>query len=229
MMMSELVILRHGESTANRDNIYTGWSDVPLTERGREQGRLAGKLVAGTGILFTDVHTSLLQRAIETTHLVLEECHQLWLPEHKTWRLNERHYGALRGQNKDWTRQVYGKQQVAKWRRSFDVIPPLLDYPDHEQDRRYAMFPASILTRGESLDMTLARLQPYWIDEIAPKLLAGHNQLIVAHGSSLRALIKDLEQISDEAISQVEVPNGQPIHYTFDNELRIVNKEILGQ
>ncbi|WP_407884354.1 2,3-bisphosphoglycerate-dependent phosphoglycerate mutase [Furfurilactobacillus curtus] len=227
--MSELVILRHGESTANRDNIYTGWSDVSLTPRGREQGHRAGKLVAQTGIAFTDVHTSLLQRAIETTHLVLDECNQLWLPEHKTWRLNERHYGALRGQNKDWTRQVYGERQVAQWRRGFRVVPPLLAHPDHEQDRRYAKLPATVLTRGESLAMTLARLQPYWTDVIVPNLLDGHNQLVVAHGSTLRALIKYLEQISDEAISQVEVPNGQPIHYTFNHKMQIVNKEILSQ
>ncbi|QLE66017.1 Phosphoglycerate mutase [Furfurilactobacillus rossiae] len=225
--MVELVIIRHGESTANRDNIYTGWTDVPLTPKGIEQAQQAGKILAATGLQFTDVHTSLLQRAIQTTHLVLDEIHQLWLPEHKSWRLNERHYGALRGLNKDQTRIQFGADQVAKWRRSFNVVPPLLDQPDHLEDRRYASFPKTILTRGESLAMAYDRLMPYWVDEIAPRLLDGHNQLVVAHGSTLRALIKYLDHVSDADISKVEVPNAEPIHYTFDEHLNVINKRIL--
>ncbi|GKT04256.1 2,3-bisphosphoglycerate-dependent phosphoglycerate mutase [Furfurilactobacillus entadae] len=225
--MAELVIVRHGESTANRDQIYTGWTDVELTATGREQAHEAGQLVAKTGVAFTDVHTSVLKRAIETTHIVLDECHQLWVPEHKDWRLNERHYGALRGRNKEQTRQEFGVDQVALWRRSYTEVPPLLAQPEHIGDRKYASLPRSAMTRGESLKMASARLLPVWIDTIAPALLTGHNQLIVAHGSTLRALIKYLENVSDEDISRVEVPNAQPIHYTFDSQLRIVKKVML--
>ncbi|GEK27994.1 2,3-bisphosphoglycerate-dependent phosphoglycerate mutase [Furfurilactobacillus siliginis] len=225
--MVELVIIRHGESTANRDDLYTGWTDVPLTPLGVSQAHQAGQRLSEAGLSFTDVHTSVLQRAIMTTHIVLAETKQLWLPEHKSWRLNERHYGALRGRNKAQTKAEYGEAQVALWRRSYAEVPPLLPKPEHVDDRRYAHLPITALTRGESLEMAYARLMPYWIDQVAPRLLDGKNQLIVAHGSTLRALIKYLDQVSDADISKVEVPNAQPIQYTFDKQLRVVNKQVL--
>ncbi|GEL90010.1 2,3-bisphosphoglycerate-dependent phosphoglycerate mutase [Pediococcus parvulus] len=222
--MTDLVLLRHGQSVANRDNVYTGWSDVPLTEQGRQEAHQAGNLILQTGIQFEDVHTSMLKRAITTADIVMDEMHQNWLPIHKTWRLNERHYGALRGQNKDETRKTYGVHQVALWRRSFKAVPPLL--ATTESDRRYVEL-GDVEPRGESLEMAYNRLLPYWMDKIAPKLLEGKNQLVVAHGSTLRALIKYLEQISDEGIDGVEVANGEPIIYQFDEELNIISKEVL--
>lgn len=222
--MTYLVLLRHGQSVANRDNVYTGWSDVPLTEQGKKEAQQAGKLILQTQIQFSDVHTSLLKRAIVTANIVMDQIHQNWLPVHKAWRLNERHYGALRGQNKDETRKTYGTHQVALWRRSFKAVPPLLK--ETESDRRY-MELGDIEPRGESLEMAYHRLLPYWTDHIAPQLLVGKNQLIVAHGSTLRALIKYLEQISDEGIDGVEVANGEPIVYQFDEQLNIISKEVL--
>ncbi|MFC6164430.1 2,3-diphosphoglycerate-dependent phosphoglycerate mutase [Lactiplantibacillus dongliensis] len=222
--MTELVIVRHGESTANRDNTYTGWSDVPLTDVGVGQAHHAGKRLREAGIQFGAVHTSVLKRAVVTANIILDEIDQLWLPEYKTWRLNERHYGALRGQNKDETRQIYGKAQVQQWRRSFYTVPPLLAPTDLSHDRRYMKYGPNVEPRGESLKMAYDRIMPYWIDVIAPRLLAGENQLIVAHGSTLRALIKYLEHISDTGIDGVEVANGVPICYDLDDQLRIRSK-----
>lgn len=223
--MATLVILRHGESVANRDNVFTGWSDVPLTSKGREQARIAGQAIARTGLQFGALHTSMLQRAIVTANLVLEQIDQLYIPEYKSWRLNERHYGALRGHNKDQVRDQVGDRQVKIWRRSFDVVPPLLEQVD--QDRRYDRFGPHIEPRGESLEMAYHRLMPYWVDQVAPRLLAGQNQLIVAHGSTLRALIKYLDRVPDADISQVEVANGEPIRYEFDDRLKILKKTLL--
>lgn len=225
MAMATLVVLRHGESTANRDNIFTGWNDVPLTARGRQQAAKAGQLVAETHLQFGRLHTSMLQRAIVTSNIVLERLDQLFIPVEKSWRLNERHYGALRGQNKDAVKAAVGERQVKIWRRSFETIPPLLDHVT--QDRRYDKFGPHIEPRGESLEMAYHRLMPYWTDEIAPRLLDGQNQLVVAHGSTLRALIKYLDAVPDEQISQVEVANGEPIRYDFDDRLRIQNKIVL--
>ncbi|HIW71079.1 MAG TPA: 2,3-diphosphoglycerate-dependent phosphoglycerate mutase [Candidatus Levilactobacillus faecigallinarum] len=223
--MATLVILRHGESVANRDNIFTGWSDVPLTPKGREQALAAGKLVAQTGVQFGALHTSMLQRAIVTANIVLEAIDQLAIPEYKSWRLNERHYGALRGHNKAQVRDEVGAEQVKIWRRSFDVVPPLLDHVD--QDRRYDRFSPHLEPTGESLEMAYHRLLPYWIDTIAPRLLDGQNQLVVAHGSTLRALIKYLDRVPDADISKVEVANGEPIQYDFDDQLHILRKTVL--
>lgn len=223
--MTELVLVRHGESTANRDNTYTGWSDVPLTDVGVMQAHHAGKRLRETGIQFGAVHTSVLKRAIVTANIMLDEINQTWLPEYKTWRLNERHYGALRGQNKDATRQEYGKAQVQKWRRSFYTVPPLLTAAELDHDRRYMKYGPNIEPRGESLKMAYDRIMPYWIDMIAPRLLDGQNQLVVAHGSTLRAMIKYLEQISDAGIDGVEVANGVPICYHLDDHLNITGKE----
>ncbi|MFB9768275.1 2,3-bisphosphoglycerate-dependent phosphoglycerate mutase [Lactiplantibacillus modestisalitolerans] len=223
--MTELVLVRHGESTANRDNTYTGWSDVPLTATGIAQAHAAGQRLRATGIQFGAVHTSVLKRAIVTANILMAEIDQAWLPEYKTWRLNERHYGALRGQNKDATRREYGKAQVQQWRRSFYTVPPLLAPSELAHDRRYLKYGPGIEPRGESLKMAYDRILPYWTDRIAPQLLAGHNQLIVAHGSTLRALIKYLEHISDQGIDGVEVANGVPICYQLDERLRVVKKE----
>nr|WP_210726790.1 2,3-bisphosphoglycerate-dependent phosphoglycerate mutase [Pediococcus argentinicus] len=225
MNVVKLVLVRHGESLANRDNEYTGWTDVSLTDKGVQQAISAGKLIKETGIEFSHVHTSMLQRAIVTADLVLDQINQNWLPITKTWRLNERHYGALRGLNKDKTRVMYGVEQVAKWRRSFDAVPPLLDQPEY--DRRYAQNGILSEPLGESLHMAYDRLIPYWTSHVAPELLDGKNQLIVAHGSSLRALIKYLESISDAGIDGVEVENGEPIVYELDQYLNIVSKSIL--
>lgn len=219
--MVYLVIVRHGQSQANRDNIFTGWTDVPLTPEGVRQGITVGHELKRLGIQFSDAHTSYMERAIMTTNLVLDEIDQLYIPIHKTWRLNERHYGALSGRNKAEVKKEVGADQLHRWRRGFTDLPPQLEYRQHERryDRLGVRMPLS-----ESLVMTQQRLLPYWQDHIAPRLLDGKNQLIVAHGSSLRALIKYLDQIPDDEIDQVEVPNGKPIWYRFDDRLNIVKK-----
>lgn len=224
--MVKLVLVRHGESTANRDNVYTGWNDVALSPKGIEQAKQAGlKVEKIPNFVPTHIHTSVLSRAIITANIIADICNFLYLPIIKTWRLNERHYGALRGINKDVSRKVFGKDQVLKWRRGFDSVPPLLAAP--VQDRRYQNCDMHLMPQGESLHQTQKRLMPYYVDKIAPELLLDHDQLIVAHGSSLRALIKKLENISDSDIVKVEVPNAQPIVYTLDEHLRIIKKEIL--
>lgn len=220
----KLVITRHGESQANRDNVYTGWSDVPLTAKGIRQAQMAAQRIKNLNIHFSDVHTSMLQRAITTANLICDEIEQSYLPIHKTWRLNERHYGALRGMNKDDSKQQFGVEQVAKWRRGYSEVPPQLSKRDHE--RRYDRLGVQI-PLSESLKMTQERLLPYWNDVIAGQLIDGQNQLIVAHGSSLRALIKYLDQIPDDQINLVEVPNGQPIVYELDSKLNVIEKQIL--
>lgn len=220
----KLVITRHGESQANRDNVYTGWSDVPLTAKGIKQAQMAAQRIKNLNIHFSDVHTSMLQRAITTANLICDEIEQSYLPIHKTWRLNERHYGALRGMNKDDSKQQFGVEQVAKWRRGYSEVPPQLSKRDHE--RRYDRLGVQI-PLSESLKMTQERLLPYWNDVIAGQLIDGQNQLIVAHGSSLRALIKYLDQIPDDQINSVEVPNGQPIVYELDSKLNVIQKQIL--
>lgn len=219
--MVKLVITRHGESQANRDNIFTGWSDVPLTQNGIAQAHQAAQAILQHHIEFDDVHTSYLQRAIVTANLICDQLDQLYVPIHKTWRLNERHYGALRGMNKDVAKQRFGTQQVGKWRRGYRDLPPQLTEADH--DRRYDRIGVSV-PLSESLQMTEERLLPYWVDQIAPRLLAGHNQLIVAHGSTLRALVKYLDEIPDDQINTVEIANGAPIMYDFDAQLNVMKK-----
>lgn len=223
--MVKLVLIRHGQSLANQENVYTGWSDSPLTSRGIKEAKQAGQRLKKEPLALTKVHTSCLKRAIKTADIVLEELGQAYLPLTKTWRLNERHYGALRGLNKDYTRKLYGKKQVALWRRSFEAVPPKLAHV--ESERRYQRYPASIVPRAESLAQASKRIVPYWVDQIAPELLRGKDQLVVAHGSTLRALIKYLEQISDTGIDGVEVKNATPIIYELDDKLQIVAKKIL--
>ncbi|GFZ27589.1 2,3-bisphosphoglycerate-dependent phosphoglycerate mutase [Lactobacillus corticis] len=224
--MVKLVLVRHGESIANQQNVYTGWNDVPLTPKGQEQARRAGQLIQQLGDFNpTAIHTSVLSRAIMTANIVAETCDWLYLPLYKTWRLNERHYGALRGLNKDVSRAVFGKEQVLEWRRGFDSVPPAQGSP--VIDRRYAKFDQRLMPRAESLHQTQLRLLPYYEDQVASRLVQGQDQLVVAHGSSLRALIKYLEAINDHDIIKLEVPNAEPIVYTFDQHLNIIHKEIL--
>lgn len=224
--MAKLVLVRHGESVANAANVYTGWNDVPLTKKGEEQAEKAGELIKTiSDFAPIHIHTSVLSRAIVTANIVADVCNLLWLPMTKTWRLNERHYGALRGLNKDISRKVFGVEQVLLWRRSFDSVPPKQGSP--MIDRRYKHFDQHLMPRAESLHQTQKRLMPYYYDHIASRLMNGEDQLIVAHGSSLRALIKKLEQINDHDIVKLEVPNAEPIVYTMDDHLKIINKQIL--
>lgn len=230
--MTKLVLIRHGQSEWNLENKFTGWHDVNLSEQGVQEAKNAGKKLKEAGILFDQAYTSVLTRAIKTLHFALEEADQLWIPETKTWRLNERHYGALQGLNKQETADKYGDDQVHIWRRSYDVLPPLLDADDPEsaaQDRRYANLDPRIVPGGENLKVTLERVIPFWEDEVAPALLAGKNIIIAAHGNSLRALTKYIEDISDEDIMDVEMATGEPVVYTFDEKLKVLDKEKLGK
>ena len=228
--MSKLVLIRHGQSEWNLSNQFTGWVDVNLSDKGVEEAKRAGKLIKEHGLEFDQAYTSLLTRAIKTLHFALEESGQLWIPETKTWRLNERHYGALQGLNKKKTAEKYGDDQVHIWRRSYDVLPPEIeDDSEYSQahDRRYADLDQHIVPKAENLKVTLERVMPFWEDHIAPDLLDGKNVIIAAHGNSLRALTKYIENISDEDIMDVEMKTGEPVVYTFDDQLNVVNKEKL--
>ena len=222
----KLVLSRHGQSEWNLSNRFTGWVDVDLTAQGVEEAIAGGKLLKEKGILFDVAFTSYQKRAIKTLHLLLEHCDQLWIPEYKSWRLNERHYGGLQGLNKAETAAKYGDEQVHIWRRSFDVPPPAIDktsehYPAN--DRRYREVPADEIPVGESLKDTIARVLPYWDSNIAPELRQGKNVLISAHGNSLRALIKYLLNISDEQILELNLPTGTPLIFDLDDKLNIVS------
>lgn len=222
----KLVLIRHGQSEYNVENRFTGWLDPKLTEKGRNEAMAAGKALKELGILLDEVHTSVLTRAIQSCHLVLEELDQLYLPVHKTWRLNERHYGAFQGLSKTETVKKYGEEQVHIWRRSYDVRPPRASV-NTALDRRYALLDSRQFLAGESLKDNLKRTFPYFEDQIAPQLKAGLNVLVVAHGNSLRSLIKPIEGISDEDIMGVEVETGEPIIYDLDDQLNVVKKTIL--
>ena len=226
--MAKLVLIRHGQSEWNLSNQFTGWVDVDLSEKGVEQAKNAGKALKEHGIEFDYAYTSVLKRAIKTLHYALEECDQLWIPEYKTWRLNERHYGALQGHNKQKAAEKYGDEQVHIWRRSYDVLPPLLSADDEgsaAKGRRYANLDPRAIPGGENLKVTLERVIPLWQDEIAPKLLDNKNVIIAAHGNSLRALSKYIENISDEDIMNLEMATGQPVVYDFDDKLNVLSKE----
>lgn len=228
---AQLVLLRHGESEWNKLNLFTGWRDVPLTELGIAEAHKAGRLMKEAGLAFDRAFTSMQTRAIRTLWLALEEMDRVWIPEQKHWRLNERHYGALTGQDKKKAVDQYGEAQVHLWRRSYDVPPPKVnegspDYPAH--DPRYAHVSAAELPRGECLKDVLGRVLPYWNDVIVPELKAGQQVLIVAHGNSLRALLKHLESVSDDAISDVNIPTGVPKLYHLDAALKCVETQYLG-
>ena len=218
--MPSLILVRHGQSQWNLENRFTGWWDVDLTEKGVEEARAGGALLAAKGLLPTRAFTSLQTRAIRTLHLALEECGRLWIPETKDWRLNERHYGGLTGLNKTETAAKHGEEQVKVWRRSYDVPPPPLAPGgefDFSKDRRYA---GAVLPDTESLKTTLERVEPYWQAEIAPHLSAGETLLIAAHGNSLRAIVKLLFDLSDEAIIGVEIPTSNPLLIELDANLK---------
>lgn len=218
--MSKLILVRHGQSEWNLANRFTGWWDVELTARGIAEAEAAGRLLRDRGVLPTIAFTSLQTRAIKTLHLALEACGRLWIPETKDWRLNERHYGALTGLDKDEMRARHGEEQVRIWRRSFDVPPPDLEAGsafDPAADPRYA---GIAVPRAESLKLTIERVLPYWEAAILPRLSAGHTVIVSAHGNSLRALVKHLSAISDADIAGLEIPTGQPIVYDFGDNLR---------
>ena len=223
----ELVFIRHGFSEWNAKNLFTGWRDVNLTERGVEEAKSAGQKLKETGYEFDIAFTSVLTRAIKTCNIVLEESNQLWIPQVKNWRLNERHYGALQGLDKKATAEQYGDEQVHIWRRSYDISPPDLDPQDPNSahnDRRYAHLPKDIVPNAENLKITLERVLPFWEDQIAPALLSGERVLVVAHGNSLRALAKHIIGISDAEIMDFEIPTGQPLVLKLDDKLNFVEK-----
>ena len=223
----ELVFIRHGFSEWNAKNLFTGWRDVNLTERGVEEAKSAGQKLKEAGYEFDIAFTSVLTRAIKTCNIVLEESNQLWIPQVKNWRLNERHYGALQGLDKKATAEQYGDEQVHIWRRSYDISPPDLDPQDPNSahnDRRYAHLPKDIVPNAENLKITLERVLPFWEDQIAPALVSGERVLVVAHGNSLRALAKHIIGISDAEIMDFEIPTGQPLVLKLDDKLNFVEK-----
>ncbi len=227
--MHTLVLLRHGESEWNRSNRFTGWTDVDLTEAGRAEARAAGALLRDGGFEFDAAFTSVLKRAIRTLWLALDEMDRMWLPVHRDWRLNERHYGALQGLDKAETAARYGDEQVLRWRRSYDEPPPPLAAGDErgpERDPRYAGVPH--LPRTECLQDTVARMMPLWEESIAPRVRAGERVLVCAHGNSLRALVKHLGGLSSEEILRVNIPTGAPLVYELDDGLREAGRRYLG-
>jgi 2,3-bisphosphoglycerate-dependent phosphoglycerate mutase len=226
--MHKLVLLRHGESDWNRENRFTGWTDVDLSPRGAEEARAGGRLLRAEGYRFDLCYTSLLKRAIRTLWIALEELDQLWLPVEKSWRLNERHYGALQGLNKAETAAKFGERQVLVWRRSYDTPPPPLDAGDPRYEGRDPRYAGIEVPRTECLKDTVARVIPYWNSAIAPAVRAGRRVLIAAHGNSLRALIKHLDQMSDADIVPLNVPTGAPLVYELDGELKPIRHYYLG-
>ena len=223
----ELVFIRHGQSEWNAKNLFTGWRDVKLSEQGLAEAAAAGKKLKEKGYEFDIAFTSVLTRAIKTCNIVLEESDQLFVPQIKSWRLNERHYGQLQGLDKKQTAEKYGDEQVHIWRRSYDTLPPLLDPKDPfsaHNDRRYANLPADVIPDGENLKVTLERVLPFWEDQIAPAILSGKRVLVAAHGNSLRALAKHIEGFSDDDIMGLEIPTGQPLVYKLDDNLKVVEK-----
>ena len=229
--MFQLVLLRHGESTWNRENRFTGWTDVDLTDQGRDEARQAGRLMRDGGYTFDIAYTSVLKRAIRTLWIALDEMDLMWLPVERTWRLNERHYGSLQGLNKAETAALHGEAMVKVWRRSYDTPPPPLtaNDPRHpSRDRRYARLTPDVLPLAESLADTVARFLPCWRDTIAPSIRAGNRVLIAAHGNSLRALVKHLDGISNEDIVELNIPTGIPLVYELDDDLRPLRKRYLG-
>lgn len=229
--MKTLVLLRHGESTWNRENRFTGWTDVDLTERGVAEARRAGQQLGEEGLQFDVAYTSVLKRAIRTLWIVLDELDQMWIPVHRSWRLNERHYGALQGLNKAETARKYGDQQVLVWRRSYDTPPPTLDSSDERfpgSEPRYADLDPRDIPLTECLEDTVARFLPFWHETIAPDVRAGKRVIIAAHGNSLRALVKYLDDVSDEDIVSLNIPTGVPLVYELDDALQPVSSRYLG-
>lgn len=222
----KLVLIRHGESAWNLENRFTGWKDVDLSPKGIEEAKAAGKILKEMNLVFDVAYTSYLKRAIKTLNIVLEEMDELYIPVYKSWRLNERHYGALQGLNKAETAKKYGDEQVHIWRRSFDIAPPSIDkdseyYP--KSDRRYADLPDSEIPLGESLKDTIARVLSYWHSDISKSLQEGKNVIVAAHGNSLRALIKYLLNISNEDILNLNLVTGKPMVFEIDKDLKVIS------
>jgi 2,3-bisphosphoglycerate-dependent phosphoglycerate mutase len=229
--MYKLVLLRHGESVWNKENLFTGWTDVGLSEKGLEEAKEGGRQLRKDGFVFDVAYTSVLKRAIKTLWLALEEMDQMYIPIHHTWRLNERHYGALQGLNKAQTSEKYGEEQVKIWRRSYDIPPPALTRDDDRfpgKDARYAGLSAAELPLTECLKDTVARTLPYWHDTIAPQVRAGKRVIIAAHGNSLRGLVKYLDNVSEADIVGLNIPTGIPLVYELDKDLKPLKHYYLG-
>ncbi|BCB85464.1 phosphoglyceromutase [Phytohabitans suffuscus] len=225
MTLGTLVLLRHGESEWNAKNLFTGWVDVDLNAKGEAEARRGGELLREQGLLPDVVHTSVLRRAIRTANIALDAADRHWIAVHRSWRLNERHYGALQGKNKKQTLDEFGEEQFMLWRRSYDTPPPPIDDSDEWSqagDPRYATLPPELMPRTECLKDVLERALPYWYDSIVPDLLAGRTVLVAAHGNSLRAVVKHLDGVSDEAIAKLNIPTGIPLRYDLDAALRPV-------
>ena len=229
--MYKIVLIRHGESQWNKDNRFTGWTDVDLSDKGKLEAVEAGKLLKAEGFTFDKAYTSVLKRAIKTLWYVLEELDLMWIPVDKAWQLNERHYGALQGLNKGETAEKFGNEQVLIWRRSYDVQPPLLDAKDERypgNDPRYASSKKENLPFTECLEDTVARVIPYWNEFIVPDIKAGKKLIVAAHGNSLRALVKYLDNISNEDILKLNIPTGVPLVYELDENLKPISSKYLG-
>lgn len=229
--MYKIVLLRHGESIWNKENRFTGWTDVDLSEKGKEEAKKAGEVLKAEGYTFDIAYTSVLKRAIRTLWIVLDEMDLMWIPVIRNWRLNERHYGALQGLNKAETAKQYGEEQVKIWRRSYDIQPPALEksdprYPGH--DPRYKELSESELPLTECLKDTVARFVPYWKNTIAPMVKSGKKVLVTAHGNSLRALVKYLDNIPDDEIVELNIPTGIPLVYELDENLKPIKHYYLG-
>ena len=229
--MMKLVLVRHGESEWNKLNLFTGWMDVDLSEKGREEAKNAGNTLKADGYDFDVCYTSYLKRAIHTLNIALDEMDRAWLPVVKSWKLNERHYGALQGLNKSETAQKYGEDQVKIWRRSFDVKPPELDDSDERSAKKQAMYrdvDPSLLPKNESLETTIGRVIPYFEEIIKPDMKAGKRVIIAAHGNSLRALVKYFDKLSNEEIISVNIPTAVPLVYEFDDDFNVLRHYYLG-
>lgn len=228
--MPRLVLLRHAQSTWNLENRFTGWTDVDLTERGVEEAELAAARLAERGFVFDQAHTSVLVRAIRTLDIILERLKLRWIPVHKSWRLNERHYGALQGLDKSEIATRYGADKVHRWRRGYRDEPPALAEDDERHPRfdpRYARFDPGLLPRTESLADCQARLLPYWLDALVPQILSGERLIVSCHGNTVRALVKYLDGLDDATIEQTEIPTGQPLVYEFDQRLTVTSRYYL--
>ena len=229
--MYKIVLVRHGQSTWNLENRFTGWTDVGLTEQGRAEAFEAGKLLKEAELVFDVAYTSVLKRAIQTLWIILQEMNLEWIPEIKAWQLNERHYGALQGLNKSEMAEKFGEEQVKIWRRSYDVPPPALDWDDERHPRfdpRYASLTPDQLPSTESLKLTLERVLPYWHSTLSPVIRSGKRVIVAAHGNSIRALVKYLDNISDTEITELNIPTGLPLVYEFDKELKPLKHYYLG-
>ena len=230
-MSYRIVLIRHGESEWNKANLFTGWTDVDLSDAGREEAKNGGRLLKAEGITFDVCFTSVLKRAIHTANLVLDEMDEIYIPQIKSWKLNERHYGALQGLNKSETAEKYGEDQVKIWRRSFDVKPPALDEDDERNPAKqpaYKYIDKYFLPLTESLETTIERVIPYYLETIVPEIRAGKSVLIAAHGNSLRALVKYLDNISDEDILGLNIPTGTPLVYELGDDFKAISHRYLG-